>query len=301
MKIWLSKNSEIPVREQLAAQITLGIASGDLATGEKLPSTREIARRFTIHSNTVSSVYRKLSADGWLEFRKGSGFYVSEAQTENCVPQYRLDRLIGDFVRKLHELGFSNEEIKKSLRKNLRTTTAQKLILVESDAGFREILAEEIRVYLNVKVTGVSFEEFERKFHKSKAFFVAMFDEKMKMESFLNGGKPHLFLKARSVPATMTGERRPARDDLIAIVSGWEKFLLWSKTILIAAGVEADCLILKDTKLKNWRRGLENAALVICDSLTAAKFSDKQNLRVFPLISEQSLAELGAKFFGKTA
>ena len=30
MKIWLTKNSEIPVREQIIAQITLGITSGDL-------------------------------------------------------------------------------------------------------------------------------------------------------------------------------------------------------------------------------------------------------------------------------
>jgi DNA-binding transcriptional regulator YhcF (GntR family) len=43
MKIWLSKNSEIPVREQLITQIALGIASKDLKTGERLPSTSEIA------------------------------------------------------------------------------------------------------------------------------------------------------------------------------------------------------------------------------------------------------------------
>lgn len=36
MKLWLSRNSEIPMREQLVTQIKLGIAIGDLETGEKL-------------------------------------------------------------------------------------------------------------------------------------------------------------------------------------------------------------------------------------------------------------------------
>ncbi|MET0754174.1 MAG: GntR family transcriptional regulator, partial [Pyrinomonadaceae bacterium] len=81
MKIWLSKNSEIPVREQIVTQIALGIVSGDLRVGEKLPSTREIARRFGVHSNTVSSAYQKLSEQNLIEFKKGSGFFVSETKT----------------------------------------------------------------------------------------------------------------------------------------------------------------------------------------------------------------------------
>ena len=54
MQLWLSKNSDVPLREQLTAQIRLAILSHDLKPGQKLPSTRELARRFHIHSNTVS-------------------------------------------------------------------------------------------------------------------------------------------------------------------------------------------------------------------------------------------------------
>jgi DNA-binding transcriptional regulator YhcF (GntR family) len=38
----------------------LGITSGDLPTGDKLPSTAEIARRFHVHAKTVRTVYRDL-------------------------------------------------------------------------------------------------------------------------------------------------------------------------------------------------------------------------------------------------
>ena len=76
MRLWLSKNSEIPIREQLITQITLGIVSNDLKPRERLPSTRDLARRYSIHANTVSAAYRELARRGWVEFRKGSGVYV---------------------------------------------------------------------------------------------------------------------------------------------------------------------------------------------------------------------------------
>ena len=76
MRLWLSRNSEVPLREQLTTQIKLGILSHDLRPGARLPSTRELARRYGIHANTVSAAYRELEARGWLELRRGSGVYV---------------------------------------------------------------------------------------------------------------------------------------------------------------------------------------------------------------------------------
>ncbi len=76
MRLWLSKSSDVPLREQLTTQIMLGIVSDDLRAGQRLPSTRELARRFRIHANTVSAAYRELAKQGWLEFRRGSGVYV---------------------------------------------------------------------------------------------------------------------------------------------------------------------------------------------------------------------------------
>ncbi|HET9479284.1 MAG TPA: GntR family transcriptional regulator, partial [Pyrinomonadaceae bacterium] len=70
MRIWLSKNSEVPIREQLVTQIVLGIVSNDLKVNERLPSTRDLARRYDIHANTVSAAYRELARRGWVEFRK---------------------------------------------------------------------------------------------------------------------------------------------------------------------------------------------------------------------------------------
>jgi len=201
----------------------------------------------------------------------------------------------------LYDLGFTTDEVKKSIRHNFRTQMPESIILIESDTDLREILAEEISAKLSVKVLGIGFEEFKDQYHRSKAVFVAMYGEKTKVEQFLKNGQTSVFLKAHSVPSAMSGEQRPSENELIAVVSGWEKFLVWSKTFLIAAQIDAECLILKDTKLKNWQRGMENASIIICDSLTAKKLKSKERVRIFPIISEQSLAELKGKCFHKSA
>ena len=66
MRIWLNRTGEVSLREQLTTQVVLGIVSRDLAPGQRLPSTRELARRYGIHPNTASAAYRQLEQEGWL-------------------------------------------------------------------------------------------------------------------------------------------------------------------------------------------------------------------------------------------
>ena len=290
MKIWLSKNSEIPVREQIITQITLGIASGELATGTRLPSTREIANRFKIHSNTVSNAYQILAEQGWLEFRKGSGFYVRETNHDNH--ENSLDRLIAGFVQEAQAAGFSIEELKKRLTHFFAAQQSNQLFVIENDAGLREILVEEIRAATRLNVVGAKLDDFEKIVQLRGANFAALFDEKAKISALLPSDKNCVFLKSNSPAATMTGETRPGADDLIAVVSGWENFLTLAKIMLVAARIEPESLIIRSTREENWRKGLGAASMIICDSLTAKKLDGLKNVRVFRLIAEESLAEL---------
>jgi GntR family transcriptional regulator len=291
MKIWLSKNSEVPVREQLITQITLGIASGDLPTGTRLPSTREIARRYKIHPNTVSNAYQILAEQGWLEFRKGSGFFVRETNHETGANS--LDKLIAQFVLEAQAAGFSIENIKKRLTHFFAAHHSNQLFVIENDSGLREILVEEIRTATGLKVAGAMFDDFENILQTRGAKFAAMFDEKAKISARLPAEKTCVFLKTNSPAATMTGETRPADGDLIAVVSGWESFLVLAKTMLVAARIEPQSLLIRSTRETNWRKGLQAASMIICDSLTAKNLSGLKNIRVFRLIAEESLATLG--------
>ena len=100
MQLWFAHRSGVTIREQLVTQIILGILCGDLPPGERLPSTRELARRFRLHPNTISAGYRQLAREHWLEFRRGSGVYVRNTKPEAPLPAaLALDQLIANLFR----------------------------------------------------------------------------------------------------------------------------------------------------------------------------------------------------------
>ncbi|MGI9035537.1 MAG: GntR family transcriptional regulator [Pyrinomonadaceae bacterium] len=292
MKIWLSKNSEISIHEQLVAQISLGIASYDLKKGEKLPSTREIARRFQVHANTVNAAYRELAGKGLVEFRRGSGVFVRELSDDGNLAANELDHIIGRFLRELKKSGFSLKEIQNRLEYHLELQPPDHFLIVESDEEMRRILISEIQEAFNLRIFGVSIEDFKSEMETVSAQIIALYDEREKIEPLLSSGKSPIFLKINSVAASMKDQPRPSEKELIAIVSRWERFLIFAKTFLLAAQVDAETLILRSTKDKNWRKGLENASMIICDSLTAKQLPNLPNARPFRLIAAESLDEL---------
>src|SRR6267142_811521 len=134
MRLWLSKSSEVPMREQLVTQIRLGIISGDLKARQKLPSTRELARRFSVHSNTVSAAYRELNRTGWVEFRKGSGVYVRERAADQTLDEnLGLDQLIAKFLKTARARNHSLGEIQSRLKHWLGLQPPDHFLIVEPD------------------------------------------------------------------------------------------------------------------------------------------------------------------------
>lgn len=67
MIIHLDTGSPVPVFEQLRAQIERLIASGQLRTGTKLPTIRQLAHDLGVARGTVNKVYDALARDGLVE------------------------------------------------------------------------------------------------------------------------------------------------------------------------------------------------------------------------------------------
>ena len=61
---------------QIHRQLRAAIVSGRLSRGDRLPPTRELARRLDVSRNTVSLAYEWLVAEGLLAGRKGAGSFV---------------------------------------------------------------------------------------------------------------------------------------------------------------------------------------------------------------------------------
>ena len=159
MRLWLSKNSEVPIREQLVTQIVLGIVSNDLKISERLPSTRDLARRYDIHANTVSAAYRELARRGWVVFRKGSGVYVRASASD--AEELALDQLVSRFFRHLREDGHSLAEIQDAVRRAFSLQRPDHFVLLEADPELRAILVAEISSAAKVKVKGIGPAEFD--------------------------------------------------------------------------------------------------------------------------------------------
>ena len=63
---------------RLYRRLREAILDGRVIPGERLPSTRELARSLALSRNTVTEVYERLGREGYLEGKHGSGTYVAE-------------------------------------------------------------------------------------------------------------------------------------------------------------------------------------------------------------------------------
>ncbi|HLM24207.1 MAG TPA: GntR family transcriptional regulator [Pyrinomonadaceae bacterium] len=290
MRLWISKNSEVPIREQLVLQIVLGIVSNDLKEAERLPSTRDLARRYDIHANTVSSAYRELARRGWVEFRKGSGVYVRARNDETLEHGLALDQLIARFFRNLREEGYSLADIRAGIGRTLSVQRPDHFLLLEPDPELREILMAEISSVTKVKVKGAGPEEVDCAL--TGAAPLVLYGH---MEVFADRIKPEtdlLVLHSASIVERLHGQTRPSPESLVAIVSRWPEFLRWARTMLVAAGLDADALSFRDARERNWEKGLRSAAFVITDSLMAPRLPAGCEVKVFRILAESSLKEI---------
>jgi GntR family transcriptional regulator len=287
VKLWIAKNSEIPIHDQLVAQITLGIASSDLKHGERLPSTRELARRFGIHQNTVSAAYRELSARGLIEAKKGSGVYVSGMYKNGNASS--LDGLFARFVAEAARSGHTKAEINEYVTRTLLAKTVRRFVVVESDPKLREIIAYEVSSGTGVESCGITVDSLSNYVAVDGTQLVALANERHKIDPIVD---KCCYLNANSVPSAMAGQDRPASNELIAVASGWEQFLSFAKLYLAAAKIDSRCVVACITSDKDWRKRIKSASVIISDSLTAAAIQPDERLRIFPLIARESIEAL---------
>jgi len=284
MQLWFAHKSAVTLREQLVTQIILGILSDDLLPGQRLPSTRELARRFRLHPNTVSSGYQQLERELWVEFRRGSGVYVSRTVA--------LDHLVAELFRSARKLGIPLPMVRCRLRHWFELQIPDHFLLIEPDEELRRILAAEIQqaVSLPVKSCGLKVAALSEKLEGAIAVTLAGKGKIVRQE--LPDGAELVMLQVRSVPASLASWLPAPPGVLLGIASRWPGFLKMARTMLVAAGFPADSLVFRDARKANWRRGLKEAKAIICDLVTASDLPKSVLVVPFPLVSEGSLDEL---------
>ena len=162
MQISLSKNSDVPLRQQLAEQIVFLITTGQLRAGQLLPSVRSLARRVKIHHNTVSEAYQDLVRRNWVTRQRGSRLMVGVRKASSPQSPYSLDELINESIQRAKQMGFSLQALTECVQNRLLAEPADHFLVVEEEPGLREVIRQEVQEKLGWSVESCSPEQFAK-------------------------------------------------------------------------------------------------------------------------------------------
>lgn len=149
----IDNTSKTPIYQQIYSYIKTEIESGNLRSGEKLPSKRSFASHMNVSVVTIETAYGQLLSEGYIRSKAGSGFYVESYNISNKIekiPDISID--CADI-----KYDFSTSSADTSLfpfsvwAKLSRATLNEKTTDLLNSCDFRGIqpLREEIAQYLH--------------------------------------------------------------------------------------------------------------------------------------------------------
>jgi DNA-binding transcriptional regulator YhcF (GntR family) len=103
----IDPDDELPVGLQLTWRLRALIATGHLASGERLPSFRRLSNWAGVNVNTVRAVYAGLEQEGLVVSHQGQGTFVAEG----IEPAAQLEEIATDALRRALEAGLSPRQL----------------------------------------------------------------------------------------------------------------------------------------------------------------------------------------------
>jgi DNA-binding transcriptional regulator YhcF (GntR family) len=103
----IDPSDELPVGLQLTWRLRALISTGQLASGERLPSFRRLAEWAGVNLNTVRAVYEGLEQDGLVVSRQGQGTFVADG----VEPAPELEEIAAEALRRASEAGLGPRDL----------------------------------------------------------------------------------------------------------------------------------------------------------------------------------------------
>lgn len=118
----IDPRSPIPLYAQIATRLRMAIASGELRSGDGLPSVRQLSSRLRINPATVVQAYRELEVDGLVSTRQGAGTFVQDvaADRRRLDRQKEARRLVSDLLARAASLGITAAELQDAIGRELK-------------------------------------------------------------------------------------------------------------------------------------------------------------------------------------
>ena len=128
LMIQIATGDPRPISKQIVDAVRMKIATGDLETGDQLPSVRGLAQQLTVNPNTVAKAYAELATEGWVESRQGLGLYVAtpRQRLSDAERERRLDDAIQRFLNDVIALDYPPVEVQARLDYEFRALAPKK-------------------------------------------------------------------------------------------------------------------------------------------------------------------------------
>lgn len=163
MKVSINRESPIPLHDQLVTQISLLIAAGVLAPGQRLPSVRDLANRLDVHRNTVMAVYNTLESYGIVTIKAGSGVRVLEAKSRGSADGWRegvaLRHMASHFIAEAREAGYSDAAIREAFELAMAPTPMRRIVVVDPHPDFHALYRHELSAVFNFPIETRTIED----------------------------------------------------------------------------------------------------------------------------------------------
>ncbi|PXX98356.1 MocR-like pyridoxine biosynthesis transcription factor PdxR [Halomonas sp. LBP4] len=92
----LASPTSAPLAQRLYQTLRRWVQEGRLVSGQRLPSSRRLARELSLGRNTVLAAIDQLIAEGFLESRPGAGTFVADVAFESVTSQSGETRPLAD-------------------------------------------------------------------------------------------------------------------------------------------------------------------------------------------------------------
>ena len=120
MNFSIEKNSTVSIYQQLINQVTRKVQHGELPSGKKLPTVRELADQLGIARGTVKHAYEELERKGIITMTRGKGTFIREQARQESSAKVRAMAAIERLLDEMESLSFSPQEIQMFFNLKMR-------------------------------------------------------------------------------------------------------------------------------------------------------------------------------------
>lgn len=115
MKIVILPQGTLAIYEQIVNQMKSAIVTGELKTGEALPSIRALAADLGVSVITTKRAYEELEKEGLIRSVAGKGFYVCEYNTDYLKEKQlvMLEKRLSEVIYEAKKAGVSLEDLQE--------------------------------------------------------------------------------------------------------------------------------------------------------------------------------------------